>query len=96
MIATFIMSIVSAVLSCMALWPQCKQGLVVARDGFLWFALVATIVGLATLAWRQYGVVPGQVETPAFLQEPAQDYDYVDWQQPAPGLQTPRASLADR
>lgn len=96
MIATFVMSIISAVLSCMALWPQCKQGLVVARDGFLWFALVATVVGLATLAWRQYGVAPGPIETPTFIQEASQDYEYVDWQQPASDPQTPRPSLADR
>lgn len=85
MIATLIMSIVSMILSCMALWPQCKDGLVVVRDRVLWIALVAVVVGGATLAWR----VQSRVGLGGSMLDPPvsdQSLDYVDWSTPSPTM----------
>ena len=53
-LATLIVALMSMTLSCMALWPQCRDGVALIRDAILWAALIAVVVGATTLGWRSF------------------------------------------
>ncbi len=48
-----VMSVISMVLSSIALWPQWKTGISVVRDFVLWAALIFVVVGVLNVFWRK-------------------------------------------
>ena len=58
-----VMSVISMVLSSIALWPQWKNGISVLRDIVLWAALIFVVVGTLNILWRKQ--TTGQPEPPA-------------------------------
>ena len=44
----------SLTMSCVALWPQLKNGFAILRDGVLWIALIAVVSGAGSMIWRGY------------------------------------------
>ncbi|MCA9185008.1 MAG: hypothetical protein R3E01_29040 [Pirellulaceae bacterium] len=53
-VVTLVMACISTFLSCVALWPQLKQGAVMVRDTVLWVTLIAIITGIAIAGWKNY------------------------------------------
>ena len=52
-VAALLTSIVSMLLSMIALWPQWKDQLAVLRDFVLWTALAVMVVGIVGINWRK-------------------------------------------
>lgn len=53
MVVTLIVAILSMTLSVIALWPKWKESLAMVRDGVLWIALIALVIGVATAALKR-------------------------------------------
>jgi len=60
-------SILSMLLSMVALWPHWRERLAVIRDVVLWVALAIVVAGLFQLGWSRSMVPPGGGGTESML-----------------------------
>jgi|GEM_PF-6294082 hypothetical protein len=52
-IVTLVTSTITMVITCLALLPQVKQGMVIVRDAVLWAAMVVLLVVIASVGWAR-------------------------------------------
>jgi uncharacterized membrane protein YfcA len=71
-VVTLVVAIISMMLSVIALWPHWKDSMAVVRDGVLWIALIAVVIGVVTGAFKRNQTSPGQsMKTRTSLEENA-------------------------
>jgi hypothetical protein len=54
-IVTLVVSTITMIIVTLALLPQLKQGMAVARDIVLWAALILVVSAVTMIGWNRYG-----------------------------------------